>query len=141
MAIAIVENVLVDRTKFSGTSADWGANVLGTFDLGGPMISYQVSALNGFGYKADPIGGGANRSKGIDFEGRINLTWDGFVAAVGGYDGKLGKDVQNNQINCGTHFESATCLPPQSASTRWLATPTTCSVSARNTSRRRTSRT
>lgn len=96
-----VENTLIDRTKY-GTSADWGAHVLGTFDLGGPTIGYQVSALNGFGYKADPIGGGANRSKGVDIEGRINLNWDGFVAAVGGYDGKLGKDVQNTQVHCST---------------------------------------
>ena len=96
-----VENTLIDRTKF-GTSADWGAHILGTFDLGGPTISYQFSALNGFGYKADPIGGGANRSKGVDLEGRINLSWDGFVAAVGGYDGKLGKDVQNAQVHCST---------------------------------------
>jgi hypothetical protein len=106
-----VENVLIDRTKF-GTSTDWGAHVLGTFDLGGPTIGYQVSALNGFGYKADPIGGGSNRSKGIDVEGRINLTWDGFVAAVGGYDGKLGKDVQNTQVHCDAvagHDYDATC--------------------------------
>lgn len=90
-----VENVLIDRTKF-GTSTDWGAHILGTFDLGGPTLGYQISALNGFGYKADPIGGGINRSKGVDFEGRINLSWYGFTAAIGGYEGKRGKDVQNN---------------------------------------------
>lgn len=90
-----VENTLIDRTKY-GTSSDWGAHVLGTFDLGGPTISYQLSALNGFGYKGDPIGGGVNRSKGVDFEGRANLNWDGFVAAVGGYTGERGKDLQNS---------------------------------------------
>ncbi|HEY2071827.1 MAG TPA: hypothetical protein VGG48_19865 [Rhizomicrobium sp.] len=94
-----VENVLVDRTKF-GTSADWGAHFYGNFDLGGPTLGYALSAINGFGYKAAPIGGGTNRSKGIDLEGRINLNWDGFVAAIGGYDGKLGKDVQNTYVNC-----------------------------------------
>ncbi|HEY5338627.1 MAG TPA: hypothetical protein VIJ85_10510, partial [Rhizomicrobium sp.] len=106
-----VENTLIDRTKF-GTSSDWGAHFLGTFDLGGPTVGYQVSVINGFGYKADPIGGGVNRSKGVDVEGRLNLNWDGFVAAVGGYDGKLGKDVQNAQVHCdaiaGSDF-NATC--------------------------------
>jgi len=110
-----VENVLIDRTKF-GTSTDWGAHVFGNFDLGGPTIGYQLSAVNGFGYKADPIGGGTNRSEGVDLEGRINLNWDGFVAAVGGYDGKLGKDVQNTFINCavtGPVDEKSTCHPAQ----------------------------
>lgn len=96
-----VENTLIDRTKF-GTSADWGAHILGTFDLGGPTLGYAVSATNGFGYKLAPIGSGAsnpattpsntNRGKGIDVEGRVNLNWDGFVAAVGGYTGKQGND-------------------------------------------------
>ena len=96
-----VENTLIDRTKF-GTSADWGAHFLGTFDLGGPTLGYAFSAVNGFGYKLAPIGAGAsnpattpantNRGKGIDLEGRVNLNWDGFVAAVGGYNGKLGND-------------------------------------------------
>jgi hypothetical protein len=102
-----VENVMIDRTKF-GTSTDWGAHFFGNFDLGGPSIGYQLSAVNGFGYKADPIGGGVNRSKGVDFEGRVNLNWDGFVAAIGGYDGKLGKDVQNTLTNC-----SATVVPDE----------------------------
>jgi hypothetical protein len=106
-----VENVLIDRTKF-GTSTDWGAHVLGTFDLGGPTIGYQLSALNGFGYKTDPIGGGINRSKGVDFEGRVNLNWDGFVAAVGGYMGKLGKDVQNSTAGtCGVASGSPPTTP------------------------------
>jgi hypothetical protein len=96
-----VENVLIDRTKF-GTSTDWGAHILGTFDLGGPTVGYAVSATNGFGYKLAPIGAGAsnpatapsntNRGKGIDVEGRVNLNWDGFVAAVGGFTGKQGND-------------------------------------------------
>jgi hypothetical protein len=28
----------------------------------------------------------------MDFEGRVNLNYNGFVAAVGGYSGKLGQD-------------------------------------------------
>lgn len=110
-----VDNVLIDRTKF-GTSTDWGAHFFGNIDLGGPTLGYQLSAVNGFGYKADPIGGGTNRSKGVDLEGRVNLNWDGFVAAVGYYDGKLGKDVQNTFVNCaasGPVDEKSTCHPAQ----------------------------
>jgi hypothetical protein len=86
-----VENTLIDRTKF-GTSTDWGGHFFGKFADG--LVNYQVSVINGAGYKADPIGGGVNRSKDLDVEGRVNLNWDGFVLGVGGYDGKLGKDVQ-----------------------------------------------
>ena len=86
-----VENVLIDRTKF-GTSTDWGAHFFGKFADG--LVAYQVSVINGAGYKKDPIGGGVNRSKDLDVEGRINLNWEGFVVGIGGYTGKLGKDVQ-----------------------------------------------
>src|SRR6185437_6468566 len=77
-----VENTLIDRTKF-GTSADWGAHFFGKFADG--LVNYQLSVVNGAGYKADPIGGGANRSKDLDVEGRVNLNWEGFVLGVGGY--------------------------------------------------------
>jgi hypothetical protein len=86
-----VENTLIDRTKF-GTSADWGAHLLGKLADG--LVDYQFSVINGAGYKAAPIGGGTNRSKTVDFEGRVNLNYDGFVLGVGGYSGKLGHDVQ-----------------------------------------------
>ncbi|MBS0276922.1 MAG: hypothetical protein JSR81_04825 [Proteobacteria bacterium] len=85
-----VENTLVDRTKF-GTSADWGVHMLGKFADG--LIAYQISAVNGAGYKNSPIGT-ANRSKGIDLEGRVNLNWNGLILGVGGYNGKLGKDIE-----------------------------------------------
>lgn len=86
-----VENTLIDRTKF-GTSADWGAHAFGK--LAGGLINYQLSVINGAGYKNAPIGGGANRSKSVDIEGRVNLNYDGFVLGLGGYSGKLGHDVQ-----------------------------------------------
>jgi hypothetical protein len=86
-----VENTLIDRTKF-GTSADWGAHFYGKLADG--LVNYQLSVVNGAGYKADPIGSGANRSKDLDVEGRVNLNWEGFVLGVGGYSGKLGKDVE-----------------------------------------------
>jgi hypothetical protein len=86
-----VENTLIDRTKF-GTSTDWGAHFFGKFDDG--LVNYQISVINGAGYKAAPIGTGTNRSLTVDVEGRVNVNWEGFVVGVGGYSGDLGKDVQ-----------------------------------------------
>jgi hypothetical protein len=87
-----VENTLIDRSKF-GTSADWGVHVLGSLPLnGGAVIGYQVSAVNGAGFRKPGFTGGVNRSEGLDFEGRVNVNYKGFVAAIGGYDGKLGSD-------------------------------------------------
>jgi hypothetical protein len=83
-----VENVMIDRDKF-GTSADWGVHMLGKFADG--LISYQISAINGAGYKKAPTNP-TNRSKGIDLEGRVSLNYEGFVLGVGGYTGKLGND-------------------------------------------------
>ncbi len=78
-----VENTLIDRLHF-GNSADWGVHVLGTSG----MVSYNVAAVNGGGYK------NPTRTKGVDLEGRVSITpIDGLTFAVGGYNGKLGKDV------------------------------------------------
>jgi hypothetical protein len=82
-----LENVMIDRTKF-GTSADWGIHVLGTLFDG--ILNYQVSAVNGGGYKKTPVGSDANRFNQFDFEGRISAVYEGFNLAVGGYTGKLG---------------------------------------------------
>jgi hypothetical protein len=90
-----VENTLIDRDKF-GTSADWGVHASGKV---GPIISYAVSVIDGAGYKA-PL-----RSKGMDVEGRVSAKIDKINLAVGGYTGKLGKDVE------GVHtFHSASRL-------------------------------
>jgi hypothetical protein len=80
-----IEQIEIDRTKF-GTSADWGVHALGSFANG--LISYQVSAVDGGGYR-DP-----HFSKTIDLEGRVSAQYKGFTAAVGGYTGKLGKATQ-----------------------------------------------
>ena len=89
-----VENVMIDRTKF-GTSADWGAHVLGTIPLSKDVaFSYAGSVVNGAGYKKPGFVGGVNHTDSMDFEGRVSLAGYGLTAAVGGYDGKLGKDVQ-----------------------------------------------
>ena len=88
-----VEFELADKTKF-GTSADWGVHALGTLPMGMVKINYAFAAVNGMGYKKPGFLGGVNRSKDMDFEGRVSANVGDFVAAVGGYDGKLGKDVQ-----------------------------------------------
>ncbi len=99
-----VENVMIDRTKF-GTSTDFGAHFFGKFADG--LLAYQVSVINGDGYKNDPIGGGVNRSKDLDVEGRVNLNWNGFVVGVGGYDGHLGKDVEGATVyHTATRFDA-----------------------------------
>jgi hypothetical protein len=78
-----VENTVVDKLKL-GNSADWGVHLLG--DNG--MFNYQVSAVNGGGYK------NPSRSDHIDFEGRVGLQpVKGLMFAVGAYDGDLGKDT------------------------------------------------
>lgn len=74
-----VENTLIDRVNF-GTSADWGVHVLG--DLAGGLISYQVSAIDGGGYRNVKV------TKTVDFEGRISASYKGLFAGVGGYTGK-----------------------------------------------------
>lgn len=79
-----VENTVVDKMKF-GNSADWGLHLFG--DNG--MVNYQVSAINGGGYK------NPSRSDHVDFEGRVGFQpIKGLTFAVGAYDGDLGKDTQ-----------------------------------------------
>jgi len=81
-----IEKTLIDRTGF-GTSADWGAHVAGKFG----MVNYQVSAVNGNGYK------NPTRSKSLDFAGRVGvMPVEGLELGVGFYDGKLGQDVQGS---------------------------------------------
>lgn len=87
-----VENTLVDRLKF-GTSADWGLNIGG--DLIGKTLSYQISAVNGNGYK------NPTRSKTMDVEGRVSYQMDGFNLALGGYEGKLGQDKYGTNVTIG----------------------------------------
>jgi hypothetical protein len=77
-----VENTIADRTKFA-TSADWGAHLLGKYGI----VSYQLSLINGAGYK-NPV-----RTKTMDVEGRVSVAYHGLTGAIGGYTGKLGKDV------------------------------------------------
>jgi type II secretory pathway pseudopilin PulG len=78
-----VENTIADRDKF-GTSADWGAHALGKIGI----FNYAVAVINGGGYK------NPTRTKGMDIEGRVSTSMDGFTLGVGGYSGKLGKAAQ-----------------------------------------------
>ena len=79
-----IEKTLIDLNSY-GTSADWGAHVGG--QLLNNLITYQVSAVNGGGYR-DP-----QLTQHVDLEGRVALNYMGFTAAVGGYSGKLGNET------------------------------------------------
>ena len=79
-----IEQTLTDRTKF-GTSSDWGVHVMG--DLAGGIISYNVAAVDGGGYRNPQF------TQTVDVEGRLSAKYKGFNVGVGGYTGKLGKDV------------------------------------------------
>jgi hypothetical protein len=98
-----LENTLIDRTKF-GTSADWGVHLLGSlFDN---IVSYDFAAVNGGGYKKIPVGGGANRFKQFDFEGRISAAYDGFNVGIGGYTGKLGVGYGTSTFHTANRFDA-----------------------------------
>ncbi|MFL6736938.1 MAG: DUF3138 family protein [Sphingomonas sp.] len=89
-----VENTLIDRTKF-GTSSDWGVHIFGGFGNG--LVNYQVSAINGGGYKSL-----ARNTNTIDLEGRIDVhPVKNIVLAAGGYSGKLSKS--NDTVNVEHH--------------------------------------
>ncbi|HEX7341329.1 MAG TPA: porin [Rhodanobacteraceae bacterium] len=83
-----VENTLVDREHF-GNSADWGLHLMGN----NGVFNYQVSAINGAGYKHP------SRSNHVDFAARIGVQpIKGLMLAIGGYDGDLGKDTQTSPV-------------------------------------------
>jgi len=101
-----VENTLIDRVKI-GTSADWGVHASGKF-MGG-VLNYAISAINGAGYKAPPSPGNVQKFKSIDLEGRVSANFSNITLAVGGYSGKLGKDVQSGAVPpVGTTHHTAT---------------------------------
>lgn len=91
-----IDKVFVDQNKY-GNSADWGLNAHG--DLAKGLISYSVSVVDGAGYK-NPV-----RSETMDVEGRVNVNYMGFTAAVGGYSGKLSSNIQTTPA---TAFQTAT---------------------------------
>ena len=96
-----IENTLIDRTNF-GTSADWGIHVLG--DLAGGLISYQVSALDGGGYRNVKV------TKTVDFEGRVSMAYKGLFAGVGGYTGKRANNTQDALTGATTTINGVTYI-------------------------------
>ena len=80
-----IESEALDRTGF-GTSADWGVHIGG--DLADKLVSYQVSVVNGAGYRNVKV------TKTMDVEGRLSFNYKGLWGAVGGYVGKLGNNVE-----------------------------------------------
>ena len=69
-------------------------HVLGSF---GPnnLVSYQVSAINGAGYKTL-----SRSSNTVDLEGRVSVNpVKPITIAVGGYSGKLGKSNDTVNVN------------------------------------------
>jgi hypothetical protein len=91
-----VDKVIADQNKF-GSSADFGLNAHG--DIAKGLVQYSVSVEDGAGYK-NPV-----RSKTVDVEGRVNVNYMGFVAAVGGYSGQLSSNIQTVPA---TAFQTAT---------------------------------
>lgn len=78
-----IEKTLVDRADF-GDSADWGVHLKG----GSGMFNYQVSAINGAGYK------NPSRSNHVDFTARVGVQpIDGLMLGIGLYNGDLGEDT------------------------------------------------
>jgi hypothetical protein len=72
-----------------GNSSDWGIHALGA-TTGDNALNYQVSVVNGGGYK------NPTRSSGMDVEARVGYQpIKEMVIALGGYEGKRAKDVQN----------------------------------------------
>jgi hypothetical protein len=96
-----IENTLIDRVNF-GTSADWGVHVLG--DLAGGLFSYQVSAIDGGGYRNVKV------TKTVDFEGRFSANYKGFFAGVGGYTGKRGNNTQGALTGATTTVNGVTYI-------------------------------
>lgn len=84
----LVERSLLERVGY-GNPADWGVHLSGDFLRdGGTSLSYAISAVNGGGYRQ------ARVTKSADIEARFSGTWQGFYAAVGGYYGKRGNDIE-----------------------------------------------
>ncbi|KRB82829.1 hypothetical protein ASE00_12480 [Sphingomonas sp. Root710] len=93
-----IENTVADRLSF-GTSSDWGVHVLG--DLAGGLFSYQISVIDGGGYRNVKL------TKSVDVEGRVSVAYKGFYAAGGGYAGKRANDVQGAVLSNGNDLHTA----------------------------------
>lgn len=79
-----IDPTFVDRVGF-GNSTDWGVHLLG--DLAGGHINYQVSVVDGGGFRNVRV------TNALDVEARLSGNYMGFYAAIGGYTGKLGNKL------------------------------------------------
>lgn len=79
-----IDQMMIDRLRL-GSSADWGVHVLGSVADG--MLSYQVSAVDGAGFRQPQVG------RTVDLEGRVSFRYKGIEAGIGGYSGRLGADT------------------------------------------------
>jgi hypothetical protein len=80
-----IELELNDRTGF-GTSADWGVHAGGK--LGGGLVQYAISVVNGRGY------GNYTRAQAPTVEARVSVVpVEGVTLAVGGLIGKRGQNL------------------------------------------------
>ncbi|HET7307902.1 MAG TPA: porin [Gammaproteobacteria bacterium] len=85
-----VEKTITDRLGFAN-SADWGVHLLGKPH---GSLSYQVSLVNGGGYK------NPSRSDGMDIAARVGFEpIAGLTIAIGGYDGHRDKDFSDAPAN------------------------------------------
>ncbi|MBI1211232.1 MAG: hypothetical protein GC190_07205 [Alphaproteobacteria bacterium] len=94
-----IEQTVVDRTKF-GNSSDWGVHIMGKL-LDGDMLQYQISVVNGAGYKKPNL-----RTEQPDVEGRVSLNLGDFTVGVGGYYGQLGALHSDTVYNDATRFNA-----------------------------------
>jgi hypothetical protein len=87
-----VEKTATDDYGFANT-ADWGVFANGKLFDG--MVGYAVAAVDGGGggYKKP------EHSETMDVEARVNATYMGFTVAAGGYEGRLGNDINNGPHN------------------------------------------
>ncbi len=93
-----IENTLIDRAGF-GTSADWGIHASGK--LAGGLLNYAIAVVNGAGYKKAGL-----RTDSMDFEGRVNLAYQGFTLGVGGYSGNLGTQFGTTVMHTANRFNA-----------------------------------
>jgi hypothetical protein len=100
-----VDKTITDQLG-QGTSSDWGLHAFGKSSAG--VFNYAAAVVNGNGYKAAPDNGVNNRSKGVDFEGRIGFQpINGLDIGVGVYSGKKGKDTYANDASTTNEVNTA----------------------------------
>lgn len=101
-----VENTLIDRTHF-GNSADWGLHLLGREG----RLNWQVSAVNGGGYKHPA------RSKGMDVAGRVDYrAYRGLHLVFGAYAGDRGESQYppgSSAQNTATRYDATVAYEAQ----------------------------